>query len=41
MTYDLTIYVVNDPVISVCLAALAGVIVFKIAYKLIELIPGM
>lgn len=40
-TYTLTIYIINSPIVTGMLACIMGIIIYKIAYKLVELIPGM
>lgn len=37
----INIYLVNSVIIMLMLGAISGVIIFKVAYKIIELIPGM
>lgn len=36
-----TVYMIADPIANALLITASGIIVFKIVYKLIELIPGM
>lgn len=39
--YQVPLWIINDPVAIVMIGAVVGILLFKIAYKLIELIPGM
>jgi hypothetical protein len=41
MTYDITLWVINDPLIIIMVALVSGIVLFKLAYKILELIPGM
>lgn len=41
MTYTITLYVLDDPISVGIIMSIGGVLLFKILYKLIELIPGM
>lgn len=41
MTYQILVYLPDSTLVGVILVALLGLLIFKLVYKLIELIPGM
>lgn len=41
MVYTIPVWIITDPITIIMLGAVSGILLVKVAYKILELIPGM